>query len=168
MIAQHISNGFDRGLADWLNKASPLINVEIPCQGETLEPGLVYLAPSDAHMEICLNGIVAIHDISSEDIYIPSCDRLFKSAARAYGIGVLGIVLTGMGTDGCLGMEQIKAGGGRTIAQDEATSVIFGMPRAAIERAVLIVLCPLKKLESALTVLPRVGFPGFKALRGSY
>jgi two-component system chemotaxis response regulator CheB len=69
-----------------------------------------------------------------QDVYRPSCNLLMASAANAYGSGTVGVILTGMGSDGAEGMARIKACGGLTLAQDEKTSVVFGMPRAAIEK----------------------------------
>lgn len=133
VVAQHIADGFDRGLAEWLDTASPFMSVKVSIQGEMLEPGIIYLAPSHGHMEIRPGGVVAVNPPSSGDIYVPSCDRLLGSVARVCGDKSIGIVLTGMGSDGRQGMEIIKSRGGLTIAQDETTSTIFGMPGVAIE-----------------------------------
>ncbi len=133
VAAQHIAHGFDAGLVEWLNKETPNSEVKLGTEGERVKPGVIYISPSYGHMEINLCGSIDISPLQPDDIYIPSCDRLLKSVARSYGQAGMAIVLTGMGNDGTAGIMAIKKAGGKTIAQDEASSVIYGMPMAAAE-----------------------------------
>ncbi|MEW5746598.1 MAG: chemotaxis-specific protein-glutamate methyltransferase CheB [Nitrospirota bacterium] len=131
VIAQHIPDGFVKGLADWLGKSLKL-RLKVAEQGEPLSPGRIYLAPSESHMEVA-GGRISFVERRPDDIYHPSCDILLSSVAREYGGRGIGIILTGMGSDGAMGMKKIKEAGGVTIAQDEETSVVFGMNKVAID-----------------------------------
>jgi two-component system chemotaxis response regulator CheB len=107
--------------------------------GETVSPGTLYVAPGGRHMQIERKGEqarVVIDDGPPVNYCRPSVDPLFESAAAAYGAGTLAILLTGMGSDGAAGAEHIAGAGGSVIAQDEATSVVWGMPGAAAEAGV--------------------------------
>lgn len=132
VVAQHIPDGFVKGLVDWLGMFSKL-QLKVAEHGDPLEAGVVYMARAESHMEV--NGAKRIHmrERSPRDIYHPSCDVLLYSVARSYGRRGVGVILTGMGNDGAAGMKEIKKAGGATIAQNEATSVIFGMNKVAIE-----------------------------------
>jgi two-component system, chemotaxis family, protein-glutamate methylesterase/glutaminase len=129
-ICQHISDGFTRGLASWLSSESGR-SVREAADGETLEPGRVYVAPSGAHFKIRRPGRIELDRGAPIEGFRPSCDALLESAA-SFGRRAIGVVLTGMGRDGAFGLRAIRDAGGRTIAQDEATCVVFGMPREAI------------------------------------
>ncbi|KPA16487.1 response regulator receiver modulated CheB methylesterase [Candidatus Magnetomorum sp. HK-1] len=131
VIAQHLSDGFLPGLIKWLDRVSQL-TIKQGEPEETIEPGTVYLSPPEYHMVITKKGTIGFKDRSPGDIYFPSCDKLLKSIAHAYKSRSVGIILTGMGSDGLLGMRTIKEQGGFTIAQDEKSSVIFGMPQVVI------------------------------------
>ena len=131
LIAQHIAPGFAAGMAKWLATVSRL-PVKLAEGGEALSAGVVYMSPSEAHMTVSASGKIAFKVLKDTDIYRPSCDALLESIAATYGPRSVGIILTGMGHDGAKGMEAIKAAGGTTIAQDEASSVVFGMNQAAI------------------------------------
>lgn len=132
LIAQHIGGEFIPGLASWLSKVTSL-DVRIASEGDVILPGFVYLAPAGKHLLVGRNLTASLENQSSRDIYAPSCDKLFLSLAEHCTDRAVGIVLTGMGRDGALGIASVKQAGGVTIAQDEETSVVFGMPRAAIE-----------------------------------
>ncbi len=131
LIAQHIAPGFAAGMAKWLATVSRL-PVKLAEGGEALATGVVYMSPSEAHMTVTAAGKIAFKVLKDTDIYRPSCDALLESVVATYGPRSVGIILTGMGQDGANGMEAIKAGGGTTIAQDEASSVVFGMNQVAI------------------------------------
>ena len=133
LIAQHIAPGFAAGMAKWLATVSRL-PVKLAEGGEALSAGVVYMSPSEAHMTVAASGKIAFKVLKDTDIYRPSCDALLESVASTYGSRGVGIILTGMGHDGASGMEALKAAGGMTIAQDEASSVVFGMNQAAIAR----------------------------------
>ena len=94
---------------------------------------MVYVSPSENHIEINESKRISFVERHPKDIYRPSCDVLLSSVARVYGKKALGVILTGMGSDGAAGMKKIKDTGGITIAQDEKTSVVFGMNKVAID-----------------------------------
>ncbi len=133
VIVQHISQGFIYGLASWLTKTTPF-RCKVGENGETIKSGTVYLAPDNTHMIVKAGGELSL-DTSSEAIngHRPSANVLFESLARNFGDKVIGLLLTGMGQDGASGLKVLRQAGAYTIAQDEASSVIFSMPRAAIE-----------------------------------
>jgi two-component system, chemotaxis family, protein-glutamate methylesterase/glutaminase len=147
LIAQHITTGFAEGLAQWLDASVPL-PVRIGRAGENPAHG-VWLAPDDAHMLLQRGGQLALREGTPADHYVPSGDVLLSSMAAALGRDAVAVVLTGMGRDGAEGVTAVRAAGGLTIAQDEATSVIYGMPRAAAERGVDRVL-PLHEIGAEL------------------
>jgi two-component system chemotaxis response regulator CheB len=134
LIAQHITTGFADGLAQWLDASVPL-PVQIGRAGETVVHG-VRLAPDDAHMLLEPDGKLALRAGGPTDHNVPSGDVLLGSLATTLGRDAVAVVLTGMGRDGAEGAAAVRAAGGFTIAQDEATSVIYGMPRAAADRGV--------------------------------
>jgi two-component system, chemotaxis family, protein-glutamate methylesterase/glutaminase len=131
VLVQHMPPVFTRLLAERLNKQSK-VEIHEGEEGELLKPGLVWIAPGDFHMKVARSDGKAAHLKMSQEPPENSCrpavDVLFRSVARAYGPNVLAVVLTGMGSDGVRGSEEIKAAGGQVIVQDEATSVVWGMP----------------------------------------
>jgi two-component system chemotaxis response regulator CheB len=133
IIAQHIADGFAAGMAEWLNTLSPL-PVRLASDGDRLEPGRVYLSPSESNVSVGADRHIRLLPHKAGQIYRPSCDVLLSSVSEAAGRSAIGVILTGMGSDGVKGMEAVKAGGGLTLAQDEASSVIFGMNAIAIEK----------------------------------
>ncbi len=152
-IVQHIADGFTEGLASWLATESRL-DVHEARDGELLVPGHVVLAPTGCHLLVG-DGFVRLSDGPPVDTFQPSVTPLFLSAARAYGRRVCGVILTGMGRDGAEGLKAIKDAGGPTLAQDEATSAVFGMPRAAIELGAVDRVLPLEEIPRALAELTR-------------
>jgi two-component system chemotaxis response regulator CheB len=133
VVVQHITEGFLHGLVDWLNRDSQL-EVRIAQEGERVRPGAIYFAPEHHHLAFAPGGIVVYRDDGPIRSHKPSGEILFSSLAECYGGRSMGVILTGMGEDGSDGLEQLARRGGIVLAQDEATSAIFGMPRAAIER----------------------------------
>jgi len=131
LVVQHMSEGFVPGFADWLRNDLEL-NLRVAQEGDRPRPGHVLLAPGGANMLVDGRGIVRLNKERPPTGLLPSVDVLFESLARAYGADTLGVVLTGIGRDGAQGMAAIKAAGGVTLAQDEASCVVFGMPSAAI------------------------------------
>jgi two-component system chemotaxis response regulator CheB len=152
LIAQHITVGFADGLAQWLDASVPL-PVQIGRAGEVIERG-VWLAPDDAHMLLDATGTLALRQGAPSEPNVPSGDVLLHSLADTLGRDAVAVVLTGMGRDGARGTAAVRAAGGFTIAQDEATSVIYGMPRAAAEQGVDRVL-PLTEIGAELRRLTR-------------
>jgi two-component system chemotaxis response regulator CheB len=131
VVVQHIADGFTEGLAGWLRQESRL-SVREARDGDALRAGEVLLAPSGRHL-VVEEGVARLSDAPPVDTFKPSVTPLFLSAARAYGGRACGVLLTGMGRDGAEGLLAIKRAGGTTLAQDEATSAVFGMPKAAID-----------------------------------
>lgn len=131
LVAQHIADGFVPGLVGWLN-AGCAIDVMLGEEGVRPEAGVAYFAPTGANMVI-ESGIIRFREPGKGQLYIPSADTLFESVARCYGKRSVAVLLTGMGADGAQGMRHLHELGAATIAQDEATSTVFGMPKAAID-----------------------------------
>jgi two-component system chemotaxis response regulator CheB len=153
LIVQHMPPGFTRSLAERLNRISTF-EVKEAQDGDAIVEGRALLAPGDYHM-IVRKGAGPGHIVSmSQEPPVhrvrPAADVTMKSAARAYGSSIVGVVLTGMGTDGAFGLKEIKDQGGRTIACDEKTSVIFGMPKAAIELGCVDRVEPLGDIADAI------------------
>ncbi len=134
VVAQHMPDGFINGLADFLGKSSKL-RVKVGEQNEPLKAGTVYLSAPETHMQVDGAKRVSLVERRPGDIYHPSCDVLLSSVAREYRDKGIGIILTGMGNDGAAGLKKIRDAGGFTIAQNEETSVVFGMNKAAIDNA---------------------------------
>ncbi len=134
VISQHMPTGFTRPFAERLDGLSRLSVTEL--RGvETIEPGTALVAAGGSNLEVVLvDGRPHARSVApaQTDRYVPSVNVMLTSAARVFGPGTLGIVLTGMGSDGKKGMLEIKARGGYTIAESEETAVVFGMPREAI------------------------------------
>jgi two-component system chemotaxis response regulator CheB len=152
LVVQHIAPGFVGGLAEWLNQGSPLA-VKVAQAGEKPAAGTVLFAPDDCHMEIGRDGLIALDDGPPERGHKPSIDRLFAAAARAWGPRCVGVLLTGMGTDGVLGLGAIKRGGGAALVQDESSSVIYGMPREAVAAGVVDKELPVEQLAAEIVSL---------------
>jgi len=132
LIGQHISDGFASGMADWLRGLCKL-PVKIATGGELLRPGVIYISPSERNLTVDGNRRVALVERAPTDRYRPSCDVLLSSVAEVFGRQAIGIILTGMGDDGAKGLARIRELGGLTLAQDEASSFIFGMNQVAIK-----------------------------------
>lgn len=157
LVAQHIADGFAAGMAEWLSTLSAL-PVRLAAEGMMVEPGGVYLAPSERHLAVTPSRRLTLLERGEHDIYRPSCDALLTSVANVWGKRAVGIILTGMGSDGVKGMAAIKAGGGVTIAQDEASSVIYGMNRVAVEKGAVARILGLDDIALVMRDLAR-GLP---------
>lgn len=132
VIVQHIAERFSEELAIWLDEKSK-ITVKEAEDGDRIKPKVALVAPGGRHLVVEKNGSVKLDKEPRELVNIPSADVMLASVAKVYGPRVLGIIMTGMGSDGAKGMAAIKASGGRTIAQDEESSMVFGMNKVAIE-----------------------------------
>ncbi|HLO50953.1 MAG TPA: chemotaxis-specific protein-glutamate methyltransferase CheB [Kamptonema sp.] len=128
---QHISEGFLKGLVDWLDGGSKL-QVKIAVSGELPQAGTVYFPPEKRHLELNKLGQFIYSNAPPVGGHCPSITVTFKSVAHFYGQAAAGVLLTGMGRDGAEGMLAIAQAGGLTIAQDEASCIVFGMPKEAI------------------------------------
>ncbi len=133
LIVQHISPGFVEGLASWLADRSGH-DVQLAQEGELLRSGMVRMAPDGLHMRLGRSGRVQLTPEPRELLHCPSVDVLFESVARALGSASQGVLLTGMGSDGAEGLLKIREQGGWSAVQDEKSSVVYGMPRVALER----------------------------------
>jgi two-component system, chemotaxis family, protein-glutamate methylesterase/glutaminase len=152
LVVQHMPLGFTRSLAERLDQKSALV-VREARDGEPPQPGRVLVAPAGRHLKLRrVNGEARLWlDYEPLDaLHRPSVDVLMQTAARVYGPGVLGIVLTGMGSDGVEGLRAIRAAGGRTLAQSEDSCVIFGMPKAALEAGVVHRAVPLERVPDEI------------------
>lgn len=152
VVTQHMPDEFIAGLARWLNKATPL-RVEVAGSGLELEPGVVHLAPGSAHLAVTRQGDRLFTKLIRERgdyPHQPSVDVLFESVARVCGSAAVGIVLTGMGSDGARGLLAMRDQGAMTYAQDEASCTVFGMPGAAIERGAVVRVLSLTNLATTL------------------
>lgn len=156
LIVQHIAPGFTEGLAAWLGQGTRLV-VKLAEPGEAVRPGTVYLAPEGSQMGITGDGRIRLTKEPAEDGFRPSASCLFQSVAEAYGRSAIGILLTGMGRDGAKGLLRLREAGGMTIAQDEESSVVFGMPGEAIRLgAAEYVLSPERIVGTIRSLLTRV------------
>lgn len=155
LVVQHMPAGFTGALAEHLAKRSA-IKIRHAIDGEPVSPGQVLIAPSGA--DLFFDGqsgkptvrLVMENNPAPPGHFRPSIDKVMVSAARFFGPKVLGVLLTGMGRDGALGMNEIKRNKGRTIAEAEETCVVFGMPKAAIELGVVDKVVPLKDIAQEI------------------
>jgi len=159
LIAQHIGAGFSSGLATWLGNISPLI-VTIASHKEPVCASHVYIPPDNHHMEISKSGEILLSPKNEKTVYTPSADLLLSSVASFVKERAIGVVLTGMGRDGSSGIAAIYNGGGATIAQNEQSSIIFGMPKAAIETGCINKIVALEDIPSILQSLVRAQAKG--------
>lgn len=145
IVSQHIPAAFTKSLAERLNSMS-LVTVREAEDGERLEPGLVLIAPGGQHLTVEKRGSQPHVKISTEPadtLYKPCVDVTMTSVAKSFGSTAMGVILTGMGNNGVVGIQDLKAGGGVVIAQNEETCVVYGMPRAVIEAKLVDHVAPL-------------------------
>lgn len=151
VIVQHMTAGFGPAFAGWLNSESKM-TVKTAEDGNRLEAGTVYIAPDRTHLGVTSEGRVRLTESRVAATYhCPSVNHLFETVAQSYRAQALGVLLTGMGEDGASGMQQMKEAGAKTFCQDEATSIVFGMPKAAIALEAVDRILPLSKLGPAIT-----------------
>jgi two-component system chemotaxis response regulator CheB len=149
LIVQHIAQGFTEGLVEWLSSTSKL-KIDTAKSGKTLQPGQVLIAPEGRHMVVNGNHQVRLMNNKYPSPHKPCVNVLFDSVASAYGPKAVGVVLTGMGNDGALGIKAIHDKGGHTIAQDSETSAIFGMAKEAIKMGGVDEVLPLPDITDAI------------------
>jgi two-component system chemotaxis response regulator CheB len=152
IVVQHITQGFADHMALWLNSEIP-ISVAVAKAGNRLEAGKVLVAPSDRHMIVTPSRLISLVDSPPVKGQRPSADRLFLSLTHSYRDTTLGIILTGMGDDGADGFEKLSKSGAYLIAQNEQTSVVFGMPAQAIQRGVVDEVLSPDQIASTLLAL---------------
>jgi len=151
-IVQHMPEVFTAQFAKRLDQ-SCRIEVKEAEQDDRLVSGRALVAPGNRHLAVRRSGALYFVDVVDGPpvcLHRPSVDVLFRSAARAAGENAVGVLLTGMGSDGADGMAELKAAGARTIAQDEATSVVYGMPKEAIARGGVDQVLPLPRIADAV------------------
>lgn len=152
LVVQHIASGFVDGLARWLDSRCDLA-VKVAEHGEPLRRGTIYVAPDDRHLGVVETGRVELSDRPPIDGFRPSANHLFATAACAHGASVGAVILTGMGRDGVEGLRAVRAAGGRVLAQDRASSVIYGMPGEAVRAGVVDLVLPVQRIASRLVTL---------------
>ena len=148
LIVQHIHPDFVKGLVDWMARVSPL-EVVIAVHGQALRSGYVHIAPGGTHLRIGRDWRIELVDTPAT-LHRPSADQLFESVASHASEKGIGVLLTGMGDDGAAGLAAMHRSGALTIAQDQATSAVFGMPRAAQRLGVVDQQLPLQAIAAAI------------------
>ncbi len=155
LVVQHMPAGFTEEFAESLDRICPL-EVREAKDGDVIQPGRIFIAPGHSHMTVeakPLAKTVRLTDSAPVSGHRPSVDVLFSSVAGVYGNRCLAVIMTGMGRDGAAEIGSIYREGGITVAQDEASSVVFGMPRAAIEAGVIHHVVPLPKMAETINRL---------------
>ena len=152
LVVQHISRGFSPGFAGWLDKASA-VHVKLAEEAEPLRPGTVYVAGDDRHLEVWPGRTAHLSSAPAVGGFRPSATALFASVAAAYASSAVAVILTGMGRDGVDGLRAIRESGGRTIAESEATAVVYGMPGATVAAGLADFILPLDQVCLAVAGL---------------
>jgi two-component system, chemotaxis family, protein-glutamate methylesterase/glutaminase len=155
LVVQHMAEGFIDGFAEWLD-GSCAIKVKVGQQWESLQPGVAYVAPGGLQMGIDALKRIILTPGKPGEYLCPSVTHLFRSVAEGYGNQAVGILLSGMGADGAVGLKEMQEKGALTIAQDEESSVIYGMPAEAVKlKAAQHVLPPERIIAMLLAVIKR-------------
>ncbi len=152
IIAQHMPSKFTKSLADRLNGMSQ-VTVREAQNGDALEAGTVLIAPGGMHMTVKKIGArasVFVSEFPKDTLYHPCVDVTMNSVADAYGRGAMGVILTGMGSNGVTGLTKLKSRGGIIIAQDEQTCIVYGMPRAVIEAGISDHVAPIERVVNEI------------------
>jgi two-component system chemotaxis response regulator CheB len=152
LVTQHMPERFTAAFAGRLNRECPMTVCEA-VDKQRIQPGCVYIAPGAHHLEISRDGLAYIcrlNDGPPVSGHRPSVDVLFRSAARVVGAKAIGVILTGMGKDGADGLLEMRKAGASTLGQDEASSLIYGMPRVAFERGGVERQFPLNDMAGAI------------------
>ena len=155
VVAQHMPPGFTKAFARRLDSVLPLA-VREATDGDALLPGLVLIAPGGYDLGLARgvsDVVVVLKPARGEATAHPSVDHLFTSAAQVYGAAAAGVLLSGMGTDGARGLADLHRRGAYTIVQDESTSVVYGMPRAAVALGAASEITPLPQISERMTAL---------------
>lgn len=146
LVVQHIAAGFEEGFADWLAKDLRR-DVRLAADGERAGPGAVRIAPAGTHLRLDASGTLLLDSATPpRGGHRPSADELFLSCAAACPRQTAGVLLSGMGRDGAEGLAALRRAGGLTMVQDEASSVVFGMPRAALDLGAAAIARPPREL----------------------
>ncbi len=149
LVVQHVTTGFAAGLAEWLDTQIPL-EVRLADHGAHPKAGGVLIAPDEYHMQLNRKGVIELYKGPPYKGLRPSANYLFESLAQVYADRALGIILTGMGDDGVEGLLHLHEAGGLTLGQDEATCVVYGMPREAMLRNALDAVLSLEQIAQSM------------------
>lgn len=152
LVVQHIAKGFVEGFASWLDTALPL-TAKVAEDHEPLLPGTVYVAPHDHHLGVSRSGRAVLSKAAEIGGFRPAATYLFQSVAEAYGDKAVAMILTGMGRDGVDGLHAVREKGGHVLAQDEQSSVVFGMPGVAVSEGVADEVLPIGAMANYLLEL---------------
>ncbi|MFA4957012.1 MAG: chemotaxis response regulator protein-glutamate methylesterase [Candidatus Methanoperedens sp.] len=157
LVVQHMPAGFTKSLAERLNSQS-LLRVREAEEGDIIQTGTVLIAPGDFHMVVKqqkidgeLREVIGLTKGERVQGVRPSVDVLLESVAKIYGQNSIGVILTGMGSDGSDGIKKLKLAGGKVIAEDESTCVVYGMPRSVIEQKLADYILPIHKIAQIIT-----------------
>jgi len=152
VIVQHVDEQFAAGMAEWLSTKSA-VPVRLAREGDTPTPGVALLAGTNDHLEFRQGGELGYTPLPRECHYRPSADVLFRSIPGNWRGGVVGVLLTGMGRDGALGLKYLRDKGHVTLAQDQASSAVYGMPKAAAELKAASEILPLDRIAARIRQL---------------
>jgi two-component system chemotaxis response regulator CheB len=148
LLVQHLHPQLVDGFVSWMQRVTAL-RVVMAADGDHPQPGVVYVAPAGSHLKLAPRSRLAL-DAAPPRLHRPSADELFSSVAASAARTSVGVLLTGMGADGAAGLLALREGGGATIAQDERSSVVFGMPRAAQQLGAASQVLPLDRIPGAI------------------
>lgn len=152
LVVQHITPGFTEGFVRWLQGTCRL-TIKMAASGEPVLPGNVYMANDGRHLGFAGAARLLLSDAPPRGGFKPSASYLFESIAAEFGSQGIGVILTGMGTDGAEGLAKLRQSGGHVIAQDESSSIVFGMPAAAIKAGIVHDVLPLEGIAARLVEL---------------
>jgi two-component system chemotaxis response regulator CheB len=165
VVVQHMPPVFTTLLADRLNRTTAVTVVEA-ADGTLLRPGTVYIAPGDRHLEVAKDTagrpVTRLTQAPPENYCRPAVDVLFRSVAAHYGAAAFGVVMTGMGSDGKIGAAALRAAGSRILAQDEASSVVWGMPGAVVSAGLADSVLPLNQIGHRMAARAADGRPAME------
>ena len=147
VVVQHVDQQFAGELAKWLNQKTPL-SVDVARRGDWPQTGKVLIASTNDHLVVAPGGKLDYTPLPKEFVYRPSVDVFFESVDRNWSKSVIAVLLTGMGRDGAIGMLKLRNSGIYTIAQDEKTCAVYGMPKAAVEMNAAVDILPLDEIGS--------------------
>lgn len=160
LVVQHMPPIFTKALADSLD-AKCAVHVREAMHGESLEPNTVYIAPGGRHMRLGMGPesqpVLELADDPPENNCRPAVDYLFRSVANRFPGRAMAVILTGMGSDGALGLRLLKRNGCFVIAQNDASCVVYGMPKAAVDAGVVDIVLPLESIASRITAVVKGG-----------
>ncbi|RQR66670.1 chemotaxis response regulator protein-glutamate methylesterase [Burkholderia sp. Bp9126] len=155
VIVQHVDQAFADGMAQWLDGQTPL-TVRIAHEGDRPQPSVALLAATNDHLRLARDGTLGYTRDPAETPYRPSVDVFFNSVTEHWPGDVIGVLLTGMGRDGAIGLKAMRMKGYHTIAQDQATSAVYGMPKAAATLSAARAILPLERIAGELAALARI------------